>query len=554
MIRSIKKSLKVQVWLLYSLIFIAIIAAGIVLLNGWSQNNLKVLETEGRVDESVEIAHIIDGHVNWVIELENSILNGTEFTGSYDPETCSFGEWQNNLNEDLKNDTEIAGAIANIEEPHAYIHSKAEEIIELSKTDTAAAMDEFQLEILPNFCTIVTNLTAISIRCNDLAMESTVASAETMGNNSIIQLAIIILVLILSVIIGLAISKLAINPTIKITKAAEKLASGDLNTNIEIKSQNEIGAMAAALNSAIGLFKSIIKDVDTVMQELSAGNLLVTTSSNYIGDFNSIQLSINMLAEKLSEVMGSIINAAAQVASGASLVSDSSIQLSQGSTEQASSVEELNAALEQVAEQTSSNATKARAANDLTVQVKNDAEKGNEQMSEMVKAMGDISVSSANIKKIIKVIDDIAFQTNILALNAAVEAARAGQHGKGFAVVAEEVRNLAGRSAQAAKETTEMIEGSINKVEAGTKIANETAGALEKIVEEVAKAAKLIDEITSASQEQAESIDEIGHGVSQVSEVVQNNAATAEESASTSEELSAQAALLEETISMFKLK
>jgi methyl-accepting chemotaxis protein len=227
--------------------------------------------------------------------------------------------------------------------------------------------------------------------------------------------------------------------------------------------------------------------------------------------------------------------------------------LSQGSTEQASSIEEITASMTQVSAQTKQNAANANQANQLALAAKENAVEGNGQMQGMVKAMAEINDSSSNISKIIKVIDEIAFQTNILALNAAVEAARAGQHGKGFAVVAEEVRNLAARSANAAKETTEMIENSIRKVEAGTEIANNTAVALNKIVDGVAKAAELVGDIASASNEQATGIAQINQAISQVAQVVQTNSATAEESAAASEELSSQAELLKNAVNRFRL-
>jgi methyl-accepting chemotaxis protein len=236
------------------------------------------------------------------------------------------------------------------------------------------------------------------------------------------------------------------------------------------------------------------------------------------------------------------------------MVSDSSFALSQGAAAQASSVQELTATLTEVSAKTNESAANAEKANALAQNAKTNAIVGNDQMKEMLGAMDEINESSSSINKIIKVIDDIAFQTNILALNAAVEAARAGQHGKGFAVVAEEVRNLAAKSANAAKETTDMIEGSMRKVEAGTKIANNTAAALGQIVEQVEKAANLVQAISISSNEQAAAIQQINQSIALVSQVVQTNAATAEESAAASEELSAQAAQLKEAVNAFTIQ
>ena len=399
----------------------------------------------------------------------------------------------------------------------------------------------------PDGLTIKDNLISLMAVIADHASERAASNSNQARISTIILIAVVAAGLAISIILGIYISRLIGNPIKKMAEAADKLALGDADIELLVQSNDEVGQLTAAMAKVV----ETRKEQAYHTQMLAEGDLTVDFSIRSEKDI--LGKSLSSLVERLAEVMTSVISAADQVASGAALVSDSSIGLSQGAADQAGSVEELNAALEQVGSQTSHNASNAQTASTLTGEVKNDAQDGNTQMREMLKAMEEISVSSENISKIIKVIDDIAFQTNILALNAAVEAARAGQQGKGFAVVAEEVRNLAGRSAQAAQETTELIEGSIRKVEAGTKIADQTAAALGKIVEKVTQAAELIEEIADASTEQAASIQEIGSGVAQVSEVVQNNAATAEESASTSEELSAQAAFLKDTISIFKV-
>jgi len=289
---------------------------------------------------------------------------------------------------------------------------------------------------------------------------------------------------------------------------------------------------------------------------LAKGDFTRELTEEYTGrkdEVGALSLAFFDMRENLNGIMSNIKQASEQVASGSKQVSDSSSALSQGATEQASSIEELTASIEEIAAQTKQNAVNAKEANSLAESTKENADKGNASMQEMLRAMGDIEDSSANIAKIIKTIDDIAFQTNILALNAAVEAARAGQYGKGFAVVAEEVRSLAAKSASASKETTVMIENSIKKVGAGTKIAKETSEALDAIVQQVDKVSNLVNEIAVASNEQASGIAQINQGVMQVSSVVQANSATSEETAASSEELSGQAELLKEQVRMFKL-
>lgn len=341
-------------------------------------------------------------------------------------------------------------------------------------------------------------------------------------------------------------------------REAGVLATAAAKGNLDVRSdaaQFEGGYhdIINGFNTALDAIATPLREAADVLQEMAKGDLRVAMQGEYEGSYAVIKRSLNQTIHAFNEILGSISVAADQVAAGSKQLSEGSQALSQGATEQASSLEELTSAVTEIAAQTKQNAMDANHANDLAKKAWENAEQGNTRMAEMLKSMDGINESSASISKIIKVIDEIAFQTNILALNAAVEAARAGQYGKGFAVVAEEVRNLAARSADAAKETTLLIEGSIKKVESGAHIADETAHALQKIVSGVSEAAQLVADIAAASNEQATGIAQVNQGIEQVSEVVQTNTATSEESASASEELSSQAGLLKEMVNRFKL-
>ncbi len=384
---------------------------------------------------------------------------------------------------------------------------------------------------------------------NTTAAEEKSAQNDVLAKNTSLMMMIMVGVgLAISILLATLISRMISKPIIKLVDTAERLALGDVNVSAKIDRQDETGKLGNAFEKMI----QNIRGQAHAAERIASGDLTVEVTVRSEDDLLGKKLS--EMVYNNNEILTSIATASDQVAIGAKQVSDTSMALSHGATEQAASVEELTASLEEISSQTDLNAMNANKANELAESAKLNAVQGNNQMKDMLTAMEDINESSMNISKVIKVIDDIAFQTNILALNAAVEAARAGQHGKGFAVVAEEVRNLAARSASAARETTDMIEGSIKKAEGGTKIAKDTADALRKIVDGVEKVATLVNDIAIASNEQAMGIQQINQGIMQVSQVVQTNSATSEESAAASEQLSGQAAMLKETVSKFKLK
>lgn len=343
-------------------------------------------------------------------------------------------------------------------------------------------------------------------------------------------------------------------PLERISGAIGNIYEGDLNVELTVDREDEIGLMSQQLNGMVEIFRTLIRDISRVLAAVSNKNLDVATSAEYPGEFNTINTSLANIIEGLNVVIHQFDTASSQVRLGAEQVSAGAQTLAQGATEQASSIEELSSTIELIADQIKTSADDADLGNQKVTQVSRELQACNQKMQEMVSAMGLINNTSNEIGKIIKTIEDIAFQTNILALNAAVEAARAGSAGKGFAVVADEVRNLASKSAQAASNTTALIQKSLEAVQNGTSVVNETAESLYQAVNMADEVTALVRKISVSASEESASIEQISMGIAQISAVVQTNSATSEESAASSEELSAQAEILAEQIEAFTLK
>jgi len=339
-----------------------------------------------------------------------------------------------------------------------------------------------------------------------------------------------------------------------INEIAKNSADGNLDFDINSnKYEGKFKDIIVSFLNTIESFKSPLKETLIILQNLAEGNLTQMMNGDYRGDFDKLKDTTNATINSLNDLIYQVQISAEEVSQGAMQVSAASQALSQGATEQAASLEEITSSTTQVASQTRVNADNAHQAQVITNETKQNADSGTKQMNELVEAMNEINLSSENISKIIRVIDEIAFQTNLLALNAAVEAARAERFGKGFAVVAEEVRNLAQRSAQAANETTELINNSKNSVSKGLSIVSKTNETLDEIRISSIKSADIVAEIAAASNEQALAISQINEGLNQIDKVTQTNTASAEESASAAQELSSQTKILKEMIQHFRL-
>lgn len=390
----------------------------------------------------------------------------------------------------------------------------------------------------------------------EIEEETTVTSQRLenfVANQTIILIAALAFLIVVFVYVAYRVLSRILQPVKKLQSFADEIKRGNLNAVCEYESSDEMGILSANLSEAITQWRTYIEDISVNLDKISRGDLEMSKGIEYVGDFSKIKESIEQINISLNETMAHIKSSSEQVASGSVQVASGSQSLAQGSSQQANSVEELATSIVQISDQVNSNADNSKAANDMSTIISEKINYSNQQMQKMMVAMESITKKSNEINKIIKTIEDIAFNTNILALNAAVEAARAGTAGKGFAVVADEVRNLASKSSEAAKNTTKLIEDSIKAVEDGTEIANTTAQSLYDVVNGASEIIDFVNKIAVSSEEQAGSISQVTIGIDQISSVVQINSATSEEIAAASEQLREQANILKSLVSKFKV-
>lgn len=369
-----------------------------------------------------------------------------------------------------------------------------------------------------------------------------------------------VLIIIGILIAGAYIKRTVSNPLFRLTVLAQTLEQGDLGLNQHqtmmggINSNDEIGMLSKSFDNTICRLRDYIGEISNMLEAIASGDLTAQITHEYVGDFASIRTSLNNILQRLNSTMRQIVASSEYVSSGAEQMSAVSQTLSQGSTEQTGAVEELEETMRSVTDSVMQTAENVQHAREQIDGMGHQLAEGNQKMQEMITAMGEISESSNEIEKIIKTIEDIAFQTNILALNAAVEATRAGAAGKGFAVVADEVRSLAAKSAEASQSTSMLIGRSIAAVNQGTQIADATAKQLENIVTDAHGIVETINGIATDAQTQAGAVEQIQEQIGQIAGVVQTNSSTAEESAATSQELSAQASVLKQLVQTFRLR
>ncbi len=491
-------------------------------------------------------------HYKWASNLSNALYAGTEFTGSTDPTGCVLGQWI--YGEAGTDDEEILDLRSQLQPLHEELHQSAVYVLELLETDKEQAQNYYQETIQSNLGVLVGLLDKVVERGSVLRQESQRSMQITlviMHCTSIVGLSLALISLISLVLYVL---KQVVRPILTITEKARPLQEGTLKLDLDYDANDEIGDLARTLRDSMEKIRQYVEEINRMMYQVSTGDFNVVCSVPFIGDFYSIEKSMESFTRSLSEAIANINRAEDNVFGHAEHLSGGAQLLAQGAIDQAAAVEELYATVDELSNSAKQNIETAANVKESAQLTREQVSLSSREMEQLVAAMADISDASKEIGRIISTIEDIAFKTNILSLNAAVEATRAGEAGRGFTVVSSEVRNLAARSNEAAQATRELIGNSVRAAEKGNQIVERVSETLQKTLELVQESNDAISVITDAVHAEAIAISQVTEGLGQISAVVETNTASSEESATVSTELFEQVRVLQEQTNRFQLK
>ncbi len=545
---SIKRSVSIRV--------VATLSATLLLSFLTSFNIFRIQTTQAETQQANALLQRAQqaetAHYKWVSGLSNALYAGAEFTGSIDPTTCVLGQWL--YGEAYTEDPQVLALRSQLEPLHKELHESATHVLNTMETSPEEAQAYYQDTILTNLSTLVGLLDQVVERGGELSevcnakMDSTTTTMHVTAGVCLL-LALLCLISLIQFVM-----RKVIKPILHITERSRQLQEGRLELKLDYESQNELGDLCRILRNSMALIDSYVADINQILDQVSQGDFNVSTFTDYIGDFRSIQTSIDSFTSTLSAALEGIKAAEQRISQNADQLASSSQSLAQGATEQASSVEELYSTLDDLSRSAKKNVEMAAEAQSRATRTGQQVTASSSQVKQMVAAMEDISSTSQQIGQIIATIENIAFQTNILALNAAVEAARAGDAGKGFAVVAGEVRSLAAQSDQAAKATKDLIDNCVQAAERGSALVGDVSSSLHETLELVTHSNQDIGVIADAVRGEAEAIEQVTEGIGQISAVVQTNSASSEESAAVSAELFSQSNRLKAETGRFQLK
>lgn len=549
-----QKSLKKQIINYFLCMLIAIMIGGSFVFYGiyniYSINNIQ----NKLAASSIATLNSATAHLKWTEDLNTSINTNKEFKGSLDSKACSFGKWLSSKDEQEIESAKINDSINKIVPLHEEIHGGAESIINLKNTNKDLAYKTYLAEIVPKVDMIVENLYIISQEYSNMASDYGNKLNLIIVQTLIICVIVVLMIIIAAIILGRKIIKDAINPVVEATNATKELEKGNLSIEISSEKDNEFGELVNSLSRAIKNLNGYVNSIDKVMCSMADGNFDIDIKDHFVGDFASIEKSLSGFSNRISNTLGQVNNASQNVNSAANQVAMNSQIIASSTNSQTQLIEDLLKVTMQIAGDTQDNNDNLKKTEVLFNDTVRSMEKGNGEMKNLTQAMSEINGTSGEIKKIVKTIEDIAFQTNILALNAAIEAARAGVAGKGFSVVAEEVRELAKKTSEAAKSTVSLIDNSVSAAQKGSRFAGSMTEVLDEISEKSNNVLQIITEVSEASSKQALAINVINEDIEQISNIIQDMSASSQEGAATAEELSTQTDSLNELVSQFKLR